>query len=163
VDFAWRVHSAQEAWTAKVDGKASILLALEGGLLVAHLAAHTSDGPLGSLRGWRNAAQGASAVLLILAILAAAGAVFPMLGRTKTLREASTTRTIYFGHVRHLSGTQLARHLAAQSTHATLAQLSEQLITMSNLNWRKHRLVQASVLAVLPAAALVALAILWPH
>src|SRR5262249_16190868 len=31
VEFAWRVHSALEFWTAKVDMKASILLAFQGG------------------------------------------------------------------------------------------------------------------------------------
>ena len=33
IEFGWRVHSAQESWTAKVDGKASLLLALQGGAL----------------------------------------------------------------------------------------------------------------------------------
>jgi hypothetical protein len=101
IEFAWRAHAAQEAWTAKVDAKASLLLALEGGLLVAALAGHTKDGPLAGLHGGRNAAQGIGMCLLLLAIGMAAGAVIPMLGRVREHRASHESNTIYFGHVRH--------------------------------------------------------------
>jgi hypothetical protein len=41
--------------------------------------------------------------------------------------------------------------------------LALQLIQMSSRNWRKHRLVQLSVLLVVPAALLISAAVLWLH
>lgn len=163
IEFAWRAHTAQEGWTAKVDAKASLLLALEGGLLVAALAGHTKDGPLGSLHGWRNILQGGGVVLLLIAFGFAAGAVIPMLGRVRDHRASYDSNTIYFGHVRHWDPAALVDRLRTQTAAQQKDLLAQQLIQMSNRNWLKHRLVQASVFAVLPGSSLLSLAILWPH
>src|SRR6516165_557165 len=55
IEFGWRVHSAQESWTAKVDGKASLLLALQGGALFGIATGHQKDGFLAKLTGWHLA------------------------------------------------------------------------------------------------------------
>ncbi len=49
IAFAWRVHGAQESWTAKVDIKASIVLALDGVVLAAVITGHNKGGVFSQL------------------------------------------------------------------------------------------------------------------
>lgn len=51
-EFAWRTHSAITDWTAKVDVKASIVLALETAIMGAVITLSGRDRPLSALHGW---------------------------------------------------------------------------------------------------------------
>ena len=79
VGFAWRVHNAHEGWTAKVDTKASILLALEGGSLFAILAANSERGALRRLTGAALTLEVMGAALLFVSVLCSIAAIFPLL------------------------------------------------------------------------------------
>jgi Pycsar effector protein len=144
VEFAWRVHGAQEAWASKADVKASILLAFEGGALYAVISALGNGGLLAGHGGARHLTEVAGVVLLLLALLTAAVAVFPRLGRVRAHRE-TRRNVIYFGDLRHWDEAQLRDHLAALDQDGELDTLSRQLVQMARSNWSKHRWVQISL------------------
>ncbi len=157
IEFGWRAHGAQENWTAKVDGKASLLLALQGGGLFAAASEHDKGSFLHGLTGWRHLIDIAACIGLVGAVVLTALAVIPMLGRTKTHVAAYRSHLIYFGHLRHWQAHQLAAELGSLRDSDELRMLARQLVAMSNVNWRKHRLVQASV--ALTIASIVGLAV----
>jgi hypothetical protein len=143
VEFAWRVHAALEAWTAKVDMKASILLAFQGG---AFIFAATSRELFLSTPDRRPALVGAAGVALLVSAMALATAtVLPMLGSAKRHRADHPHEWIYFGHVRHWESTELAARLSRLTERDEVRALCAQLVRMSRLNWRKHRMLQGSV------------------
>jgi hypothetical protein len=157
VEFAWRVHTAMENWTAKVDAKASILLAFQGG---AFIFAVTTRSALTGVGPGPVVAGAISLVLLGLASACAATAVLPVLGSSRRHRAESADEWIYFGHVRLWAPAELAGRLSHLRAIDEMQTLSRQLVRMSRLVWRKHRLVQGSVLLTLAAmlAMLVAVA-----
>jgi hypothetical protein len=145
--FAWHIHAAMESWTSRADLKASILLALQGAVLVAAI---TSAAVVGR-SGWAvTVALGGIAVLMLAAGLTATATV-PALGSTRAHRRASPNNFIYFGHVRHRPADRLAEQLAAVTEQDQVAMLARQLVVMSVLNWRKHRLLQISMLLTVTA------------
>jgi Family of unknown function (DUF5706) len=144
VEFAWHVHTAQESWANKADVKASILLALEGGALLAVISAHAKDGVLSRLAGWHHLLELSGLTLLLLALLVAVIAVFPGLGRTKTHRKYRH-HIIFFGNLRHWSTNELKTHLDGLTIDEELDALSWQLIEIGRRNWRKHRWIQISL------------------
>jgi Family of unknown function (DUF5706) len=156
-EFAWRVHSAQESWANKGDIKASILLAFEGGALYAVISAQGKDGFLARLGGWHHPAETTGIALLLLAILAAAIAVFPRLGRAGTHRD-NRQHPIYFGNLRHWNAAELKDHLARLNTDEELDALSQQLVEMARHNWSKHRWVQISLVLSLAGILVIAVA-----
>lgn len=159
IEFAWRAHNAQEGWTAKVDTKAAILLALEGGSLFAVLSANNQTGALRSLAGAPFVLEVVGVMLILLSVFASAAAIFPMLGRTSQHKRVYMKNTIYFGHVRHWHPDDLYRSLMASGSTDALATLSRQLVEMSKRNWAKHRLVQVSLVLSVLGVTLVALSI----
>ncbi|WP_328296191.1 DUF5706 domain-containing protein [Kineococcus sp. NBC_00420] len=163
VVFGWQVHTAQEAWTGKVDAKASILLALEGGLLAAVLAGSAQDGLLISLHGWRQISTWIGTACLTVAIVLAALAVMPSLGRARTHKQEAADNFIYFGHLRHLDPAVLAACLGNLNADKQLSMLTRQLTTMSRANWRKHCYVRWSVIGILIAITTISTAITWPR
>ncbi len=162
-DFAWRVHEAQEAWTAKVDVKASILLALNGALIAVVLTGHAKGGVLEGVSGWRMWAITTGTCLLLVSALLSALAVLSKLGRTKDHLRDYEKNLIYFGHLRHwgTDTTGLAEALQSRVPANGDEILAKQLITMSKLNWVKHRRLQFAVLTLIGGAGLVSLAVLW--
>jgi Pycsar effector protein len=156
-EFAWRVHTAQEAWANKGDIKASILLAFEGGALYAIISAEGKEGFLARLGGWHHGAQAIGIALLLLGISAATIAVFPRLGPVNEHRD-NRRFPIYFGHLRHWNATKLKDHLEGLSQDEELDALSGQLVQMAKSNWAKHRWVQASLVLSLAGILLVAVA-----
>jgi hypothetical protein len=150
VEFAWRVHTAMESWTAKADVKASILLAFEGGMAV--LIVTSRDLVLGYRERWPAVVAAVTLGLLTLAIIAAAMVVMPTMGSARRHRAASREQWVFFGHLRHWSPTDLASRIGRLSRTDELDNLAGQLVRMSQINWRKHRLLQSSV--VLTVAAL---------
>jgi len=162
LEFAWRVHAAQEAWTAKVDAKASIVLSLEAAILAALFAVQSPRLLLGRLTGWRSMLADTGVGLHVIAVIFAAAAVIPMLGRTKAHRAERTQNAIYFGHLRHWKPDQLIHWLARMTPEDELEQLNRQLIALSRRNWRKHRNLQLAMVAALLGAALIGIAVLFP-
>lgn len=139
VDFGWRVHTAQESWTAKVDAKAAIFFTVEMVLLAAVLAGHGHGKIIDRVHGgWRIFAEVGSALSLVSAVLAGS-TVFPFLGRTRVHMRQYSDHLIYFGHLRHWKPTELTVRLARLTASEELEQLGLQLVEMSRINWRKHR------------------------
>ncbi|MFC4858004.1 Pycsar system effector family protein [Actinophytocola glycyrrhizae] len=160
-DFAWRVHGAQEAWTSKVDTKAAILLALEGGALFAILSANAKGGLLSQIVGWRQILEIIGASTLLAALVVAVGAVYPQLGSSRSHERAHRGNFIYFGHLRHWEPGRFRAELCAFESDMQLDMLCLQLIEMSKRNWRKHRLVQVSLSLALLSVGFFAIAILF--
>jgi len=141
-DFAWQVHAALEAWLARADLKASILLAFQGGAFIVVLGRPV---PL------------AGPALLLAAMAFAAVAVLPVLGSRQRLRRDHPTNFVYFGHLRWWRPNELAVKLDELSVQDTYRMLAEQLVRLSRMAWFKHRLIQVSVLVT--AAALIAVGV----
>jgi hypothetical protein len=153
VEFAWRVHTALEAWTAKVDLKASILLAFQGGGFI--FAATSRELFLGA-RDHRPALVAAVGLgVLATAMGLATVTVLPVLGSTRRHRADHHHEWIYFGHVRLWESTALAARLSRMTEHDEVRALSAQLVRMSRLNWRKHRMLQGSVVLTVVSMAVV--------
>lgn len=159
IELAWRVHGAQEAWTAKVDTKASILFALEGGSLFAILTANSQTGALRAFSGWPLVFEITGVAVLFLGTLCSGAAVFPMLGKARQHRAEHDRHYIYFGHLRHWHHQDLQRKLTLRGGSDELRMLSLQLTAMSKRNWRKHRLVQISLLLALLGVTLICAAV----
>jgi Family of unknown function (DUF5706) len=159
IELAWRVHGAQEAWTAKVDTKASILFALEGGSLFVILTANSQTGAFHTFGGWPLVLEIIGVAVLFLGTLFSGAAVFPMLGKVSRHRSDHHRHYIYFGHLRHWHHQDLQRKLTLRGGSDEVAMLSLQLIAMSKRNWRKHRLVQVSVLLALLGVTLICAAV----
>ncbi|MGW5518677.1 Pycsar system effector family protein [Nocardia africana] len=163
ITFGWRVHQAQESWTAKVDVKASIVLALDGAILVAVIAGHNKDGVLAALSGWRDLMQIVASGIVLCALLLAGLVVRPALGPSRKHQVEYHDHVIYFGHLRHWDSQQLAAKLRAMTTHEETEQLANQVIAMSKRNWWKHRFLQWALYFTAVAALLLAIATLWPR
>jgi hypothetical protein len=160
--FAWQVHQAQEAWTSKVDTKGSILLALEGGALFAALSASGKDGALARLDGWRQSAEIGGISALILAMVAAGFAVFPMLGSVRRQYAQHRTHVVYFGHLRHWEPADLQRRLQDLRPEDQFESLADQLVRAGRMNWAKYRLIQVSLVLALVGVLAVSAAAFLP-
>lgn len=100
----------------------------------------------------------AGAGLLLAALALAGAAVYPRLTR----RAAGHGRDgVYWGEIA-LTWTPeaLAQHLARQDPAQRLETLTRQLVAVAKVSWRKHRLLQASLLVSLAAAGALAAAYL---
>jgi len=160
--MAWRIHVAQEAWTAKVDAKAAIVLALEVAVLAAIIGASAAGAAFATLSTVGIIAVRSAGTLLTLAIIFAAASIFPLLGSPLEHVKEHRTNFIYFGHLRHWDST---RELSDQLEHVDnkdqLDQLARQLHRMSVGNWRKHRALQASISAGVVATVIVSITTFW--
>ena len=155
VDFAWRVHSALDNWTTKVDGKASIVLAIEAAALGLIVTLSSNDGPLAGLQG-ANALRFRWGIgFLALGTLLAGAAIFPQLSRWKARREWKTG-IVYFGHLRRWQSETLLRRYENLEAETPLASLTKQHVIMAKIAWRKHVALQYSMLA-----SLLGVALLW--
>ncbi len=147
-EFAWRVHAALEGWIAKVDVKASVLLAFQSAFI---FAATSREVVMVTTDRRSLLAAAAGIAMLVTAMALAATAILPALGSSRQHRADYANEWIYFGHVRLWESTELAARLSRLSELDEVLALSAQLVRMSRLNWRKHRLLQASVLLTLLA------------
>jgi hypothetical protein len=146
VGFAWKVHDALDAWTSKVDSKASIVLAVETGVL-GLIASFSKDGPLSSLQGASVNLFRLGILLIVAAIVMAGGAVFPQLKRFK-VRSEWVENSIYFGHLRHWDSGKLAERLQARTEGLSLEELARQHVTMAHIAWSKHSYLQMSMISL---------------
>lgn len=157
LDFAWRVHESLSTWTGRVDAKASIVLTLELAALGFVVALTDGKRLFAALTGWRECVFVVGLVLLAFGILAATAVVFPQLARRKA-RADWKQGLVYFGHLRRWTPADLDAKLEHLTTEQVRTALSAQLITMSKIAWRKHALLQASVLLGIVGAVAFALA-----
>ena len=144
-DQAWKIHAAQVDWTGKVDAKASFAFGIESASLGVAVAL-SANGRL--FAGLSSSAQQVAYWMAISALLVGVAcsllAVIPRLrGRTETMREAASNY-IYFGHLRHWDPADLAETLGKGGL---LDVLARQCVNMAKIAWRKHRLVQASMIS----------------
>ncbi|GHJ47123.1 hypothetical protein Cs7R123_44650 [Catellatospora sp. TT07R-123] len=147
-DLAWRLHAVQEASVARVDVKASIMLALEGLLLVA--AATGQQWVRNAERGaWAQSLGLVGVAVLTVAMLLAGAAVLPLVGSARRARAERADNAIYFGHVRHWAEADLAARLRDLDENGQVAMLTRQIVVVSRLSWHKHRLLQGSVILTL--------------
>ena len=93
----------------------------------------------------------AGLVLLGFAIVLVGGVVRPML-RSDSTKLESKEDFIFFGHGRHWDPEDPAQKLREVDM---LPVLSRQIVRASELAWKKHRRLQASLLCPLPGAGLV--------
>jgi hypothetical protein len=159
IDFAWRVHGAQESWTAKVDGKAAILFTIELVLLAALIAAHGHGKLIGRMHHDPRLIAEIGTVLAFASTFLVGGAVIPRLGRTRQHKTQRFDHLIYFGHLRHWEPQDLQSRLEKLTAADELEQLSRQLVEMSKLNWAKHRWLQAAMVLALFGVVLIAISI----
>lgn len=147
VAFTWRLHAGLEAMAARADAKAGILLAHQGGAFVLGITALQMGG-------------GSAVVLAMMLVVAAMGTsiavVVPVL-RPKG-RMVAIGDIIYFGHLREWQPPSLAERIAEVSQDDEIAMVSRQLVTLSRINWRKHRLLQISLSLTVSAMSVGAVA-----
>lgn len=144
VDLGWKRHAAINDWTSKIDSKASIVLTLESAVCAAIVALSAEDRPLGSLEGTTLWTYRLGVLLLVVGLAAATLVVRPRL-KSRAARAKYPTNTIYFGHLRYWSTSELADHLDSISAKYETEMLALQLTTMAGVAWTKHRLLQLSL------------------
>lgn len=148
LEFGWRAHTAQESWTAKVDVKASVLLAAQVGLLVA-IATIASASGFKHPEGLWAALLPVGVLLILGGSIFSASAIYPQLSSDP----GKTSDLIYFGHLRNLTGEEVQKRLKDLSEEAQLSALSRQLVKMSEVNWSKHVRLRRSIWATAAGAA----------
>lgn len=155
METAWRIHSAQVDWTGKVDSKASFALAIQSAVMAGIVGLSGGGRRLGDLKGfWPNAFFWVGVGLLVLSVIAVSVVVRPRL-RRKKLEAEVPENFIFFGHLRKWDPEELRKSLVEKDV---LPVLTRQIVTMSKLSWRKHRLLQASMTGAVLGTALVAVA-----
>lgn len=155
VEFGWKVHESLDSWTAKVDTKASIVLAIESAIVGFVVTLSTSDGPLANLRDTRLFLFRAGLLVIAIAALLSLAVVFPQLARRRA-RQNWSSGMIYFGHLRHWDPQDLAKAL---EHHVSVPeQLASQLVVMSKIAWRKHAWLQWSLASLIIGSILTAMA-----
>jgi hypothetical protein len=155
-ETAWHIHAALLDWTGKVDSKASFVLAAESAMLAGFIGLGTVERRFASSAGqFRLICAWSGFCGLILALLLAVAVVAP-----RQYRRSSIPRWqddfIYFGHLRHWSSAQLCRALTTDPVPI----LSRNLVAMSKIVWRKHCLMQASILIAAVSLGLILVAAL---
>ncbi|WP_085067132.1 Pycsar system effector family protein [Catenuloplanes japonicus] len=148
VAFTWQVHAGLEAMAARADAKAGILLAHQGGAFVLGISAWQMGGSPAVVL----------AMLLVVAAMGTSIAVVAPVLRPKG-RMVAIGDLIYFGHLREWQAQSLAERLGELSEDDELAMVSRQLVTLSRINWRKHRLLQISLSLTVSAMSIGAVAV----
>jgi hypothetical protein len=129
-------------------------------VLLAVVAAEAPDRLLGRLPGRFALVAYIGLVLLMLAAVLAALAVIPWVGLERDARREYVENAIYFGHLRHWDAHRLADYLRALDYGEQFEQLARQIATLGRINWRKHRLLQASMACAFLGAVVIGLAAL---
>ena len=145
LDTAWKIHAVQVDWTGKVDGKAVFAFGIQSaalGLVITLSSTNRLFSELHNAFGFVCYYLGIAALLL-----GAACALFvvkPRL-RSRAAQQEAKNAYVYFGHLRHWTAENLASRLRNQND--LLGVLAAQCVTMAKISWRKHRLVQVSMLS----------------
>jgi hypothetical protein len=161
VEFAWRVHAAQEQWALRADTKAAAVFTVEGAVIAAVVAALSNATLASSISGWRLLLVWLGTLSSTVAVVAAFLVVIPQIGRRRRL--AREAHFIYFGHLRSWEAARLAQRLAALSDLDQIVQLSTQLTRVGVGNWRKYRLLRVAIIAALLGTLFLVLTFAWPR
>jgi hypothetical protein len=156
-ELAWRLHSNAEAASARADLKVSIMLAFQGSAFV--LVATSRIIAFGSTHRLSSVAITVVLVLLLGAIAPGVAAIAPTLGSRREHRRDHPHQYIYFGHLRLWDRAALAARLTSTDADAEIEMLAPQMIAISRLTWRKHRLLQVSIAVTLVALSTLTLAV----
>ncbi|MGN2359934.1 Pycsar system effector family protein [Streptomyces luridiscabiei] len=129
-------------WTGKVDGKATFVL----GLVTAAVTAFVTLSadllpPDGCAPEARLPCFWAAVGLLLSSAAVSLCVVLPQLDHSVT-RTRWRSGFVYFGHLRHWDPDDLTQALL---TREPLPVLSQQIVDMSRICYRKYRLVQVSI------------------
>lgn len=149
VAFTWRLHAGLESMAARADAKAGILLAHQGGAFVLGVTAIQVDHG-----GW---IIGPAMALVVAAMGAAIAVVVPSLRPRNRVEAAGDF--VYFGHLREWHPPTLAERIEALSREDEIAMVTRQVVTLSRINWRKHRLLQISLSLTVSAMSVGAAAV----
>jgi hypothetical protein len=146
LEFGWKVHDLLDTSIGKVDAKASIVLAIETAAAGFTVSLSDKHERLAGLHGWRNVLYEVGWGFLALAVLLSLLAVLPHMGRRASKRDWKGNM-IYFGHLRHWRVDDLQRSI--ESPPQQNEQLAKQLQVLAATAWRKHSLLQFSIVAFL--------------
>jgi hypothetical protein len=155
VATAWNIHASIAEWTKGVDNKASFASAVETAVLLGVLTLSADDRQLSRLTGlWQLGFFWLGIAVLSLSLLMVLWVISPHLRSTR-LGAEYRSNVIYFGHARHWDPPELTAFLSGGDI---LPMLSRQIVTISNIAWKKHRNLQLSILGSVIGAVLVAIA-----
>jgi hypothetical protein len=158
IDFGWEAHRAVQAWTASVDTKASVVLAVEAAVTGAAASALIRPkGELHAATGLHLATAISAVAFLVAAVGCALWVVFPRLERART-RRLAPTGLVYFGHLRERGADEIAQALAALTPAEERRQLASQLCVTGAVAWRKHSWLQRSLTLFAVGAGLLVVA-----
>jgi hypothetical protein len=161
IEFAWRVHQAQEQWSTRADTKATVVFTVEAAVIAAVVAAFGNTTLAGVIVGWRLVLVWLGIIASVVAIAAASIVVMPQLGRRESMEQDG--HFIYFGDLRFWHPDDLAAKLTDLSEAEQIVELSVQLTRTSVGNWRKYFLLRAAVVAALIGAVILVVAFAWPR
>ncbi|MFF2137920.1 Pycsar system effector family protein [Streptomyces sp. NPDC058193] len=129
-------------WTGKVDGKATFVLGLATAAVTAFVTLYADLlPPDGSAPDARLLCSWAAVGLLLSSAAVSLCVVLPQLDHAVT-RTRWRSGFVYFGYLRHWDPGDLAQALL---TREPLPVLSQQIVDMSRICYRKYRLVQVSI------------------
>lgn len=156
--FGWEAHVAVQEWTASVDVKSSIVVVVEAAVAgAAGKAVVSKTGELHGATGLHLATAIAATSSLVLAVALAIWVVFPRLTHRRTA-QAVPDGLIFFGHLRARTPEDIERALASMTAADERRQLARQLHVISEVAWRKHAYLQASLCSFAIGSALLVVA-----
>lgn len=149
VETGWRIHSALIDWTGKVDGKATFALTIESAMFAGVIGFNLNRLHTEPARWLFWVGVGFLAVSLLLV----AYVVRPRL-RSLSIDAEFRDNLIYFGHLRKWEPDEVTEALKEMNV---LPMLGKQLVVMSRIAWRKHRLLQLSLTGAVISGVMFAL------
>jgi hypothetical protein len=153
IDTAWRTHEAIRDWTGKAEAKASFALLIESAMVTGTITLSMNHRLFSALSGASLTFYVLGIAFLAIAISTAIFAVVPQI-RRRPAKKTYRDNWVFFGHLRFWENPEDL--VSAWKYRDVLPVLARQAIFMSRVAWRKHRLLQASLIAAtLSAVALV--------
>jgi hypothetical protein len=145
LDTAWKIHAVQVDWTGKVDAKAAFAFGIESAALGLVVTLSSTDRLFSELHNaWGFVGYYLGIAALLVGATCALFVVKPRL-RSRAAEQEAKNAYVYFGHLRHWGAANLASRL--QNQNDLLDVLAAQCVTMAKISWRKHRLVQVSMIS----------------
>ncbi|PRA00194.1 hypothetical protein CQ017_03955 [Arthrobacter sp. MYb224] len=153
IETAWRIHGALSDWTGKVDAKASFAFAIESAG-IATVVALSGEGKIFEVLQdcWQNYLYYGGLIALAIASFFAVWVVIPRL-RMRHVKKEYKDHFIYFGHLKYWDAAQLPKAIEERDL---LPVLSQQMVKMSDIAWRKHIAVKISMFVAMAGGAALA-------
>ncbi|MFC8304904.1 Pycsar system effector family protein [Specibacter sp. NPDC057265] len=142
VEQAWKIHAAQEGWTARVDTKATFSFTFCSAVIGIAVGLSAKD------RLYSGLENGTAVAFYWVGLIALmAGAVFAIITIIPRLKAADVKASasdnfIYFGHAQHWEADDLAEALKKREI---LPVITRQITVMADIAWQKHQWVQISM------------------